>query len=127
MQRPVARWINFTTRSAMMIGVAALAACSQESAPPAAEETPVAIEAGPTLAPPGEAEFKAAWSDACHSAEPVSTALCKSKGLTDPGFECDFGLGEDEYRRHAADLTRGQDRWELANAEQACKIGSEEG
>lgn len=126
MQRSFARWTQFAIGSAMMM---ALAACnSQDSAaPPAAEATDAVADAGPSLAPPGAQEFKDAWAAACPSAEPVGTALCKSKGMTDPNFTCDFGLGEDEYRRNTAELMRGQDRWELADAEQACRIGADAG
>lgn len=125
MQRSAARWNSF----AAIIALAGLAACnSAEEAAPVAAETPAeVVEAEPSLAPPGAEDFKTAWADACPSAKPVSTALCKSKGLTDPNFECDFGLGEDEYRRNTAELTRGDDSWELADAEQACTIGSDAG
>lgn len=115
-------------RSAIMIALAALAACNspESEAPPAAEPTTVAV-VEPSLAPPGRQEFTDAWAEACPSAETVSTALCKSKGLTDPNFACEFGLGKDEYRRNSAELTRGEGRWVLADAEQACKIGTDAG
>ncbi|WP_347304597.1 hypothetical protein V5740_14470 (plasmid) [Croceibacterium sp. TMG7-5b_MA50] len=125
MKRSFGRWTSFAapTTAAML----ALAGCgAQESAPPPAVEATTAVaDAQPTLAPPGAAEFTTAWADACPSAQPVSTALCKSKGLTDPNFSCDFGLGEDEYRRHTAELARGDESWELADAENACQVGAE--
>jgi hypothetical protein len=100
---------------------------SQEEAPtepPRADlSTAETIGDNETLPPPRREEFTAAWAQACPDAEPVSTALCKSKGLGDPGFTCDFGLGEDEYRRHTAELLPGDKEWTLVDPDNACSLG----
>ncbi len=105
--------------------VFALAACgSQEEAESEAAQTetivPASINGAPP--PPRREEFTAAWAEACPEAEPVGKALCKSKGITDPGFTCDFALGEDEYRRHSADLEPVEQSWALVDPENACNV-----
>lgn len=103
----------------------ALAACgSQEEAQPdpAPAEAAAPADTAATLPPPHREEFTAAWAEACPEAEPVSTALCKSKGLGVPGFTCDFGLGDDEYRRHTAELAAAGDGWALVDPENACIV-----
>ena len=105
---------------------AGLAACgSPESEQPQntqAESAP-ATETTRTLPTPRREEFAAAWAEACTDAEPVGKALCKSKGITDPNFTCDFALGDGEYRRHTAEIMPGEEEWELADPVNACAIG----
>lgn len=105
--------------------VFALAGCgSPEEAQTEAAQTQAAAPAGITesLTPPRREEFTAAWAEACPEAEPVGKALCKSKGMGDPGFTCDFALGEDEYRRNTAELEPRDDRWALVDPENACSV-----
>lgn len=89
-----------------------LAACGPAEAPGADQPmAPAAQQASaPNLSPPGEAEFRAAWSDQCDASEAdVGSALCRAAGLGADGCRCDFALGEDEYRRYSAE-TRAQRR-----------------
>ena len=98
----------------------ALAACnSEEPVEPAPVETPV-VEPTPTLPAPGTEAFAAAYAKVCPDAEPVNSAVCKSKGLGETGFICDFALGDDEYRRNTAELSPGEGEWILSDAENAC-------
>ena len=98
-----------------------LAGCNSEASEPAPAETlaPVAAPT-PTLPAPNEDIFSQAYAAACPEAEPVSTSLCRSKGFGEDGFICDYGLGEDEYRRHKAELAPGDGEWVVADAEAAC-------
>jgi hypothetical protein len=57
--------------------------------------------------------FGEAWAESCPDAQPVSTAVCRSKGFGEPNFVCSFGLGDDEARRHTAELAPGDGRWVL--------------
>lgn len=103
----------------------ALAACGSQEEPPVEPVPTEAIAPADiveTLPPPRREEFTAAWSQACPEAEPVGTALCKSKGLGDPGFTCDFGLGEDEYRRHTTELEPVDGSWALVDPENSCSV-----
>lgn len=104
-----------------------VAACSSEDP----EQARTAEAAGPapeqervTLPPPRREEFAAAWAEECPDAEPIGKALCKSKGLVDPNFTCNYGLGDDEYRRHTAELAPGDAKWELVDPAEACVVGS---
>ena len=105
----------------------ALAACGSEEPAPAPTATAVATPAAastPSLAPPTEADFAAAFAAGCPSAEKVSTSLCKSQGLGKAGFTCQYGLGDDEYRRHTATLMPGDNgKWALQDPENACVAG----
>lgn len=104
---------------------AVLAACGPAEAPaPAPSEAPPAEwTVTPEISPPGEAEFRAAWSDQCDAPESdVGSALCKASALGADGFSCDFALGDDEYRRYSADLARSGNRWVLADPEAACNV-----
>ena len=56
------------------------------------------------------------------NAQPVNKALCKTKGMGEADFLCDFGLGDDEFRRHNAELAPGDGKWVLADPENACRI-----
>ncbi len=103
--------------------LAALAACnSPETAEPAPVETTavVAPPVEPTMPPPDEAAFAAAYAEGCPGALAVSTSLCKSKGMGEEGFLCDYGLGKDEYRRNKAELLPGDGKWVLAEPEKIC-------
>ncbi|KPQ38190.1 MAG: hypothetical protein HLUCCX21_00490 [Porphyrobacter sp. HL-46] len=104
---------------------AVVAACGPAEAPaPAPSEAPPAEwTVTPDLSPPGEAEFRAAWADQCGVPESeVGSALCKASALGSEEFSCDFALGDDDYRRFSADLTRGTDSWVLADPETACTV-----
>jgi hypothetical protein len=103
----------------------ALAACSQEPAPePQPTETAViAPVVEPTLPAPDETVFAAIYAEACPNAQPVSTSLCRSEGLGKPGFICDYGLGDDEYRRHKATLAPGDGQWTVVEPENTCVAG----
>lgn len=105
-----------------LLGVAACGPTANEPAEqPAGESAPGAIVQSPP--PPGRDEFIAAWAQACPNVEPAGRALCKSKGLGDPDFTCDFALGDDEYRRHTAELTQAGDKWVLSDPDSACAVG----
>jgi len=100
-----------------------VAACSSGSAEPTPAETQAAAPAPvitPSLSPPDEAVFAAAFAEGCPDAEKVSTAECKSQGFGKTGFSCDYGLGDDEYRRHKATLVPGDGKWTLAEPEKTC-------
>lgn len=103
---------------------ALLSACGSEREEPATPEptTAAAQPEEPKLSPPRRAEFADAWSRACPDQEKVGKALCKSKGMADPDFTCDFALGDGEYRRHTAELTPAGDRWDLVNPAKACMV-----
>ncbi len=100
-----------------------LAACnSQEAAQP--EPTETAVVAAPVVEPsmpaPDEAIFAQAYAEACPAAKKVSTSLCKSQGLGKTGFVCDYGLGDDEYRRNRATLVPADGKWTVADPENTC-------
>ena len=104
----------------------ALAACnSQEPAEAQAAETPAAATAAieplkPSMPAPDEELFAAAYAEACSGAPKVSTSLCKSQGLGKEGFICEYGLGDDEYRRNTATLVPEDGKWVLAEPEKIC-------
>jgi hypothetical protein len=104
----------------------ALAACnSQETAEAQAAEAPAAATAvaaplEPSMSPPDEEVFATAYAEACTAAPKVSTSLCKSAGFGKEGFVCDYGLGDDEYRRNSATLVPEDGKWVLAEAEKIC-------
>jgi len=110
----------------LIVGVAlvALAACnSQEPAAPApaSTPTPVALQpAEPTMPPPDKAAFSEAYAEACPGAKQVSTALCRSQGFGKEGFVCDYGLGNDEYRRNTASVVPSDGKWTIAEPEKIC-------
>lgn len=106
-----------------------LAACGPAEAPPPDRSEAPASQQTPTraIAPPGEDEFRAAWSSQCDAIEAdVGSALCKSGGMGASGFSCDFALGDDEYRRYSAELARSGDNWVLADPEAACSVAVSE-
>jgi len=101
----------------------ALAACnSQETTEAQAAEAPpvAAAPLKPSLPAPDEEMFAAAYAEACTAAPKVSTSLCKSAGFGKEGFVCDYGLGDDEYRRNKATLLPEDGKWVLAEAEKIC-------
>ena len=103
----------------------ALAACNSEEAAeaPAAEAPAAAASVGPvepSMPAPDEETFAAAYAEACTSAPQVSTSLCKSAGFGKEGFVCEYGLGDDEYRRNSATLMPEDGKWVLAEAEKIC-------
>lgn len=112
-------------RISIVLCTLALAACGSSEDPAADEVTeqaaaPEPIKAAPP--PPRREEFSEAWAEACPDAEPANRGLCKSRGFGDPDFTCDFALGDDEYRRYTAELTRSEGRWVLSDPENACAI-----
>ena len=103
----------------------ALSACnSQEPTEAHAAEVPpqaAAIEpAKPSMPAPDEEIFASAYAEACTAAPKVSTSLCKSQGFGKEGFVCEYGLGEDEYRRNKATLVPSDGKWVLAESEKIC-------
>jgi hypothetical protein len=107
--------------AALFAAQLALAGCNSEASEPAPVETPAPVAAPtPTLPAPNEDIFAQAYAQACPDAEPVSTSICRSKGFGAEGFICDYGLGNDEYRRHKAELAPGDGEWLIADAEAAC-------
>ena len=101
----------------------ALAACnSQETTEAQAAEAPpvAAAPLKPSMPAPDEETFAAAYAEACTAAPKVSTSLCKSAGFGKEGFVCDYGLGDDEYRRNKATLLPEDGKWVLAEAEKIC-------
>ena len=114
------------TKLALLIPALALAlvGCGEEPAPvPAPTATPTPTE--PSLPAPDQAKFTEVFAAACPEAEPVSTALCRSQGLQGNGFVCDYGLGNDEYRRNTAVLVPGEGDWTLDSPETVCAPGAE--
>lgn len=99
-----------------------LAACgSAEPAEPAPVETQAVVApAEPTLPPPDEETFAAAYAEACPDNKQVSTSLCKSQGLGKEGFICEYGLGNDKYRRKTAIVVPVDGKWTLAEPEKIC-------
>jgi len=103
----------------------ALAACNSEEAAeaPAAEAPTAAASVGPvkpSMPAPDEETFAAAYAEACTAAPKVSTSLCKSAGFGKEGFVCEYGLGDDEYRRNSATLMPEDGKWVLAEADKIC-------
>ena len=103
----------------------ALAACGAEEPAPEPTETAVVVpEVEPSLPAPDQATFAEAFAEACPAAKQVSTSLCRSQGLGREGFICDYGLGNDEYRRHSATLVPGDGKWVLSDPETTCAAGA---
>ncbi len=101
--------------------ILALAACnSEEPVEPKPAQAQVALPAEPTMPAPDEELFAAAYAEGCPSAAKVSTSLCKSQGLGKEGFICQYGLGEDEYRRNTATILPKDGKWVLAEPEKIC-------
>lgn len=112
-------------RFPIIVCALALASCGSNEAPVpevAPEQAATTEPVSEAISPPRRAELAAAWSEACPDAEPANKGLCKSKGFGDPGFTCDFALGDGEYRRHTAELTQLDGKWVLADPQNACAI-----
>jgi curli biogenesis system outer membrane secretion channel CsgG len=104
-----------------------LTGCGDSAAEPAPVETPVAAAAEPTtpaLPAPDEAIFSEAFAAACPNAKSVAISSCRSMGLGQSDFVCEYGLGEDEHLRHKATLTPGDGEWTVADAEKTCAQGA---
>ena len=106
---------------ALLLPVALLAACGQEPATEAAPADTVTPEPIVTLPAPDEEAFSTAFAESCEGAEPVSVAMCK-RAMGADTVNCEFGLGEDEYMRHKAQLVAKEDKsgWQLADADTIC-------
>jgi hypothetical protein len=104
------------------VALVALAACnSQEPVEPAPTQTPVAqLPVKPTMSPPDQEAFAAAYAEACPNSKPVNTALCRSQGLGKEGFFCEYGLGNDEYRRNTASVVPSDGKRTIAEPEKSC-------
>jgi hypothetical protein len=99
-----------------------LAGCGEDPAAQPAETqaaAPVA-PATPALPAPDEEIFAATFAAACPEAEPVATSSCRSMGLGETDFACEYGLGEDNVLRHDARLTPGEGEWTLVDPETVC-------
>lgn len=106
-----------------------LAACgpAEAPAPDSPETTAAEWTVTPQISPPGEAEFRAAWSAQCGASEDeVGSAICRAQALGADGFSCDFALGDDDYRRYSADLARNSDMWVLADPDETCSVADPE-
>ena len=103
---------------------ALLAACGGEPAP-APTETAAAVstpEPVNSLPAPDQPLFAKLFGEACPSAEPVSTAVCKRAAFGSTDVVCEYGLGKDNYLRNKATLTPNTDGtdWMLADAANVC-------
>jgi hypothetical protein len=101
-----------------------LAACGEEPAP-APAPTATATPTTPALPAPDQELFTGVLAEACPEAEPVSTAFCKRAGFGSSDVICEYGLGDDEYRRDKATLTPGDGEWTLADPEAVCAQSAE--
>ncbi|OBX20741.1 hypothetical protein A9995_03375 [Erythrobacter sp. QSSC1-22B] len=98
----------------------ALAACGEEPAAEVAQTQVATPEPVAALPAPNEELFTQLYAEACPEAEPVSTAICRRAGIGSDEVFCEYGLGEDEYRRNDATLTPGDGQWTLADPENVC-------
>jgi len=103
-----------------------LGACSEPSAQPTPAETPVAAvePTEPALPAPTQEIFSETFAAACPEAKTVAIASCRSLGLGETDFLCEYGLGNDEHLRHKATLTPGDGEWTLADPETTCAQGA---
>ncbi len=115
------RFVSLITPFALVV-----AGCSEEvaEAPAPAETTAMSEASESTLHPPDREKFAERFAAACPAAPAISTAICRAKGMGSHDFTCDYGLGEDEYRRHKAILHEVDGEWEIENAEQVCAQGT---
>ena len=115
-----------TKAAFLFLPLLALAACSSE---PAAEPTPASTTAVPvpaatsSLPAPDQALFTRLHAETCPDAEPVSTAICRRAGFGSEEVTCEYGLGEDEYRRNKATLVPAEDDWALKDGAAVCEPG----
>lgn len=105
---------------ALLLPLALLAACGEEPAAEAPAADVAAPEPVQSLPAPDQALFTEKYAEACPEEDAVSTALCKRAGLGSDDVICEFGLGEDEYRRNSATLTTGEGEWVFADPENVC-------
>lgn len=109
----------------VIAALATLTACgetAEETTPVVATETAVDetdLDEAAALPAPDQAVFAAVFAKTCPAAEPVSTSVCR-RAMGADTVSCEFGIGEDEYMRHDAELTAEGDNWTLADAEQLC-------
>ena len=103
---------------------ALLAACGEEPAPEPTPTVTPAPEPTPELPAPDQDYFTAKLAEACPGLKPVNTAVCKRAGMGSPDVVCEYGLGDDEYLRHKAVLTAGEEDWNINDTEAVCKQGA---
>ncbi|QIG55016.1 hypothetical protein G6N82_13425 [Altererythrobacter sp. BO-6] len=111
----------------MLLPLAALAACGEQTPAPVPEETPSVeeqIAAMETIAAPDQKLFAETLAAACPNAKPVNTAVCKRAGLGSEDVVCEYGLGDDEYLRNKATMTVVDDAWAIADPETVCAQGA---
>lgn len=106
---------------AFLLPLALLAACGEEPAAEAPTEAVATPEPVSTLPAPDADLFKSVFAESCEGAEPVSNAMCK-RAMGAQEVSCEYGLGEDQYMRHKAQLVAKEDKsgWELADAATIC-------
>ena len=105
---------------------AMIAACGETGEDAEIDMTTAPTEVAPVadasdLPPPDRDTVARVFEASCEGTEPVNNAVCKrALGATD--VTCEFGVGEDEYMRHEAQLTPNEagDAWQLADAETVC-------
>ena len=110
-----------------LVALFALAACGSQEPPqpePVPDPTVAAAVIEPAMPAPSEEIFAAAYAAACPNDQAVNTSLCRSAGFGQDGFVCDYGLGDDEYRRNRADLVPEDGEWVLADQEEICAADS---
>ncbi|NVD43640.1 hypothetical protein [Qipengyuania atrilutea] len=106
----------------LFAAITVLAGCGEEAAEPVATETTAAApapEPTSTLPAPDQGLFTEVFAETCPDAEPVSNAVCR-RAMGADNVTCEFGLGEDQYLRHEAQLSATEDNWELADAPAIC-------
>ncbi|TCD06319.1 hypothetical protein EYB45_00855 [Erythrobacteraceae bacterium CFH 75059] len=108
------------TRFALLPLLLIVGACGQEPAPAPQPTQPAEPLATAGLPPPDEGVFRTVFAEACPSAERVSTALCRRAGLGSADVVCEYGLGNDEYRRNRATLTAADGAWNLNEPDRVC-------
>ena len=103
----------------LLLPILALAACGEEPAPePVQIVEPVEVVELPA---PDEEVFATAFAEACPDAEAVNVSLCR-RGMGAEIAACEYGLGDDEYRRHDATLAINEagDGWMIEDPEAVC-------
>ncbi len=103
---------------AILLSIAALAACAEEAPAPVDQEEVAAQET--SLGLPGKDEFTAAYAATCPEAAPVESTLCEAVGLGQSEFTCDFALEGDASQSRTGTLTATDGEWTLAANEEIC-------